>query len=116
MHDVAVLHHVVLALETQLPGLSALGFAAEPDEVVEGDDFRADEPALDVAVDAPGGLARGRPATDRPRATLVLARGEKAHEIEQGVARADEAIARALRQPEIREERLAIAGVELGHL
>ena len=44
----------------------------------------------------PAALRATRPATDRPGAALVLAGGEEADQVEQAVARADEAVARAL--------------------
>src|SRR5690348_17810773 len=63
--------------------------------VLVRDHLGADEAALDVAVDLAGGLERGGPAADGPCAALVLARGEKADEVEERVARADEAGARS---------------------
>src|SRR5207245_5260489 len=110
--DVAVLHDVLLALETQLPCLATLRLAPVADEIVERDHLGADEPALDVAVDLAGGLERRRAAADGPRAALVLARGEEAHEVEQVVARADEAVARALGESEGVEESSAIGRLE----
>src|SRR5689334_9872374 len=110
--DVAVAHDVVLALEAELPRLAALRLAAEADEVLVRDHLGADEAALDVAVDLAGGLERRGPAADGPCAALVLARGEKADEVEERVARADEAGAGALGEAEVGEERLAIARVE----
>src|SRR5262249_2818958 len=51
MDDVPVLHHVVLPLEAELARFPALRLAGVLHEVVVGDHFRADEAALDVAVD-----------------------------------------------------------------
>ena len=56
--DVAVLYLVGLALGAQHPFLPPLGQTAAPDEVVIGDDLRADEPPGEVGVDGPGGKAR----------------------------------------------------------
>src|SRR4029450_3773308 len=103
--DVSVLHHVVLALEAELPGFAALRLARVLDEVVVRHHLGADESTLDVAMDAAGRLARRRSATDRPRAALVLACGKEADQIQQAVAGADEPVARALGQAEIGEER-----------
>src|SRR5580765_5739085 len=114
--DVAVAHDVVLALEAELPRLAALRLAAQADEVLVRDHLGADEAALDVAVDLAGRLERRRAPADRPCAALVLARGEKADEVEERVARADEAGARAFRETEVGEERVAIARVELRDL
>src|SRR5947208_16535080 len=110
--DVAVPHDVLLALEAQLPRLAALRLAPVADELVERHHLGADEAALDVAVDLAGGLERRRAAADRPGAALVLARGEEADEVEQVVARADEAVARALGESEVVEEGFPIGGLE----
>ena len=61
LHDVAVGHHVVLALHADRP--ASLAFSMEPsgDEVVEGDDFGLDEAALEVGVDDAGGLGAVAP-------------------------------------------------------
>src|SRR5947208_8789000 len=96
--DVAVLDDVVLALEPQLPRLAALGLAPEAHELVVGDHLGADEAALDVAVDLARRLEGRRAAADRPGPALVLAGGEEAHQVEERVAGADEAGARALGQ------------------
>src|SRR5438552_5500368 len=114
--DVAVLHDVLLALEAELPRLPALRLASVADELVEGDHLGADEAALDVAVDLAGGFEGRGAAADRPGAALVLARGEEAHQVEQVIARSDEAVAGALREAEVAEEGSPIRGLELGDL
>src|SRR5262249_11265941 len=114
--DVAVPHHVVLALETELPGFAALHLAPVAGEVLPSDDLGADEAALDVAVDLAGRLDGGGAAPDRPGATLVLARGQEAHQVEEGVARADEAVPRARFEPEVGEESAPVSGLELREL
>ena len=58
MHDVAVLHDVVLAFEPQLAGIARAGLAAAGDIVVIGDGFGADEAAFEIAVNDAGGLRR----------------------------------------------------------
>src|SRR5207249_9195142 len=113
---VAVPHHVVLAFETELPGFAALHLAPVTGEVLPADDLGADEAALDVAVDLAGRPDRGGAATDRPGATLVLARREEAHQVEEGVARADEAIPRARLEPQVGEEGGPVPGLELRKL
>src|SRR2546430_17451598 len=73
---VPVLHHILLPLRAQLPGLAALRFAAVVHEVLPPHDLGADEAALDVGVDLCRRLWRGQAAADRPGAALVLARGQ----------------------------------------
>src|SRR4030095_2291136 len=100
-----VAHHVLLALEAQLPRLPAIRLAPEANEVGGRPDLGAEEYALDGAVDLACGLHGRRAAADRPGAALVLAGGEEADQVEQAVARADEAIARARREAEGGEAR-----------
>src|SRR5262249_2884767 len=76
--DVAVLDDVVLPLEPDLPRLATLRLARVLDEIVVGHHLGADEPAFNVAVDAPGRPARRGAASDGPGAALVLAGGEEA--------------------------------------
>src|SRR5205814_8835634 len=114
--DVTVLDDVVLALEPQLPRLAAPRLAPEAHELVVGDHLGADEAALDVAVDLARRLEGRRAAADRPGAALVLAGGEEAHQVEERVAGADEAGARALGEAQIGEERVPVGGLELGDL
>src|SRR5437016_2531705 len=67
VHDVAFLHQVFLALQAQLAGLARTGFAPAGEVVREGDDFGADEAALEVGMDCPRRLRRGAralPGTD----------------------------------------------------
>src|SRR5690242_19683233 len=94
--DIAVSDDVVLAFEAELPRLAAFRLAAITDEVFVGNDFGADKPALDVAVNLSRGFPRRRPLADRPRLDLVFAGGEKTDEIEQLVRSADEAVADGL--------------------
>jgi hypothetical protein len=65
------LHDVVLALHAGLAG--GAGGLRRPGrhEVVEGDDLRLDEAALEVAVDDAGGLGRRGALLDRPGAGLL---------------------------------------------
>src|SRR5438477_176774 len=113
---VAVLAHVVLAFEAEPSRLAALHLAPVASEILPADHLGADETALDVAVDLPGRLDGGRAATDRPGATLVLARGEEADQIEERVAGADEAVPGARLEPQVGEEGRAVSGLELREL
>src|SRR5713226_4422609 len=90
--DVAVLDRVLLAFETDLTVIAAGGHRAAGNQMVVGDDLRADEPARDVAVNLPGGELRLRVARNRPGTALVLADGEERDVAEQIVAGADHAI------------------------
>ena len=58
MHYVAVGDHVILAFQAHLAGLFSAGLAALGDEIVIGDGFGADEPALEIRMDDAGGLRR----------------------------------------------------------
>ena len=64
----------------------------------------------------PAALRAGVPRRIGPGAALVLAGGEEADQIEQRVAGADEAVARALCEAQVGEERRAVAGIELRDL
>src|SRR5207247_1689743 len=69
--DVAVLDRVLLAFETDLAVIAAGGHGAAGRQMVVRDDFRADEPARDVAVNLRRGELRLRVARNRPGAALV---------------------------------------------
>src|ERR1043166_7899613 len=90
VHDVAVLHDVLLALAAQLAGGLDRGFAAELLEVSDRVDLGADEFSLEVAVDDAGSLGGERALADRPRPDLLLAGGEVRLQAEQAVALARE--------------------------
>src|SRR5438874_2406280 len=83
VHDVAFLHQVFLALQAQLAGLARTGFAPAGEVVREGDDFGADEAALEVGMDCPRRLRRGRPEAHRPGAHLLGTGGEESLQTEQ---------------------------------
>src|SRR4030095_2138600 len=112
MDDVAILDDVFLALDPKLPGLPAAGLALELEEVADGDDLGADEAARDVAVDLPRRDLRPVAPPDRPGAHLVLTRGEKAHQIHEGVGRPQKAVAGGFRQAEILLEGSSVALLE----
>ena len=57
--DVAVEHDVLLAFETQLAVVAARRERSAREQVLVTDDFGANEPALNVGVDLPGGVLRG---------------------------------------------------------
>ena len=92
MHDVAVLHDIILALEPHLSGIARTGFAAARHVIVVGDGFGADEAALEIGVDDARGLRRLGAAGHRPGARLLRPGSEEGYEIKQPVAGADQAI------------------------
>src|SRR6185503_8611324 len=112
--DIAVLDDVLLAFETDLAVFAAGLHRAARHQRVVGDHFRADETALDVAVDFARRQLRGGVAGDRPGAALVLADGEEGDVAKQVVARANDTIEPRLGQAEVREEGLRIVGAKLG--
>ena len=65
MHDVAIGHDIVLALNTQLAGSLGALLATELDVVVVANDLGLNKAALKVGVDDTGGL-RGRSRPDAP--------------------------------------------------
>src|SRR4051812_29978182 len=71
VHHVAVLDDVVLALSPHLAGFLGAAFAAQLDEVVEGDGFGADVALLEVGVDDAGRLGAGVADVDGPGAGLL---------------------------------------------
>src|SRR4051812_13103045 len=71
LHDVAVLHDVVLALYAHPAVRAGLRHRAGLDELVERDDLRLDEAALEVGVDDAGRLRGGRTDRDRPGPRLL---------------------------------------------
>jgi hypothetical protein len=111
--DVAVLDDVLLAFETHLAMFAADVHRSSRGERVVSNDFRADEPALNVAVDFARRQLRLRIPRDRPRAALVLADREERHVAEQIVRGANHAIEAGFRESQIGQERGRIVCVEL---
>src|SRR5215470_17904101 len=91
---VAVLDHIVLALQAQLTLFAAGGQAAALHQIFEADYLCPDEPALDIRMDFAGGLLGMCTLRDGPGAAFVLARSQKTDQIKQTISRADEAVAR----------------------
>ena len=76
LHDVTVVHHIVLAFHADLAGGLRGGHGASFDQVVVGDDLGLDEALLEVRVDDAGGLVGGVALVDRPGARFLLACGQ----------------------------------------
>ena len=51
MHDVAVLHDIILAFEPHLAGIAGAGLTAAGHIILVGDRLGADEAALEIAMD-----------------------------------------------------------------
>src|SRR5574337_287752 len=83
IQHVAVFDDVILPFGAHLAGFLRALFAAAGDEVVEGDGLRADEAALEVAVDHARRLRRGVADVDRPGAHLLRPGGEVGLQAEQ---------------------------------
>ena len=116
LHDVAVLHDVVLALHAGLALGARLGDRAGGDEVGERDDLGLDEAALEVGVDDARGL-RGLPAlVDRPRARLLRAGGEVRLQAERVEADAGELVEARLVLAGRREQLRGVVRVEVDEL
>src|SRR5271155_5061046 len=92
MHDVAVGHNVVLALEPHFARVARSRFAPAPHVVVVSDGFSADEAALEIGVDGARGLWRLGAARHRPGARLLRPGSEKGHKVEERIAGADQAV------------------------
>src|SRR5438309_6315549 len=100
VEDVAVAHDVFLPLQTHLAALARLGFRTDSHEFLVVDHLGADETALEVRVDLPGGAGSAIAAVNRPGAHLVFTDREERGELEKVVGRADETLARGFPQPD----------------
>ena len=83
MHDVAVLHDIILAFGPHLARVLGGLFAAQCDEIIIGDGLGADEAALEIGVDDARRLRRLGAAMHGPGPRFLGADGEEGDEIEQ---------------------------------
>src|SRR6478735_4191074 len=83
VEHVAVGDDVGLSLEALRPALRRLGVRAGVEEIPGRDHLAADEPARDVRVDRRCRVERGLAVAERPRARLLLARGEERNQAER---------------------------------
>src|SRR5207247_1611719 len=104
-------HHVVLPFDLQLSGLAHRVLRSVLDELIVRRHLGANEAALEIRMNAAGGLPRTSTATDWPRANLVLADREKRNGIEQPIRRPDEPRQRRLADAEVREKRRLVGRV-----
>src|SRR5581483_386574 len=114
MEDVAVLHYVILAFQSELAGVARTGFAGEGDVIVISDGLGADEALLEIGVDDARGLRGAGALGYRPGARLLGAGGEIGDEAKELVAFPDEAVEPRFFKPELGEIGLALFGGKLG--
>ena len=104
MHDVPVLHHVVLTLHGQFTRFAYGGFATIFYIVVVLDDFRTDETFLEVRMDDAGAL-RSLPALAvGPCLDFHLSGGDECLQVQELVDGFDEAVASAFLQAKVFQE------------
>src|SRR5579884_1290917 len=103
---VALAHYVLLALLTYEARGAQRVHRFVRDVVVVGDNLRADEAALDIAVDLAGCLRSLGAASDRPGTHFFFAGRQKRHETQEIVCRDDELVQAASLDAELRAELL----------
>ena len=108
MHDVAILHDVVLALDTHLASFTDCGLRTVAYIVIVLDDLCADETLLKVGVDDTSALRSFPTATEGPSLHLHLAGGDEGLQTQQRVDGIDEAVTAALAEPHILQEHLLL--------
>src|SRR6516162_6398770 len=79
MHNVAILHDVLLAFEPHFASVACASLAA-------------DEAALEVGMNDAGGRRRLAAPGDRPSPRFLRPRGEESNEVEERISRGDQAI------------------------
>ena len=96
MHDVSVLHDIVLTLDGYLACLSAFCLRAKGDVVVVFDDFGTYKATLEVRVDNARCLRCFHSFLECPCTALLGTCGEEGLEAEQAICGLDEAVDAAL--------------------
>ena len=117
MHDVAILHHIVLALDTHLACLANSSLRTILDIVVIFDNLSTDEALFEVGVDNTSTL-RSLPAfLIRPGLHLHLTSSDESLEVQQGISLLDEAVHTTLLQSQFFEEhQLVLVAVEFSNI
>src|SRR5574344_1988504 len=85
VHNVAVLHHVFLSLDSHLTGGATSGFRLEIHEIIVFDDLGTDETLFEVGVNDTCRTRSLVPLVYGPGATLVRARREEGLKAKQMV-------------------------------
>ena len=98
MHDIAVMHGVILALEAHFSCLFCPNLAAKQYEIAICDGFGPDEAFLEVGMDHPRRPWRGCSPGDCPGARLLRPSRKIGDEPEKAIARFDRAIKAGLLQ------------------
>src|SRR6266540_4680349 len=75
--DIAVQHHVILPFQAQVAVFAARRQRSAREKVLVPDDFRTDEPALNVCMDFAAGILRVRAARNGPGAILIFSDREE---------------------------------------
>ena len=117
MHDVTVLHDIVLAFGGQLTRSAASGFATQCDEIGVFDNFRTNETAFKIRMDNTGTLRCFSSGFEGPSPHLVGTGGKECTEVQQRICRFDKAVDATLLQAYFFEEHLSLfVSLEFGNL
>ena len=92
MHDITVLHDVILAFQTQFSSLFCAMLPLVADEIVVSDHLGANKALLEISVNLSGGLWCGGTNVRRPGADLFYPGGEIGLQLEKLVSGADYAV------------------------
>ena len=92
MQHVAIGDDVFLAFQPQLAAIAGAGFAIQPDIVVIGDGFGANEPLFEIGVNDGGRLRRLGTARNRPGTRFLRTNSEIGDQMQQRVAGTDQTI------------------------
>ena len=117
MHDVAVLYEVILSLDAEFAGGTALRFASKGYEVLVFDYLSTDESALKIRMDHSGTLRRFHPLSESPCAYFIRAGGKESAQFEKGICCFDEPVHAGLLQTDFAEEHLPLlVGLQFRYL
>ena len=108
MHNVAVLHHIVLPLYGYLARFAAFGFGSQGHVVVVLDHLGTYETPLKVGVYDACRLGSFHAFLESPRAALLGARSQEGLQIQQTVGGLDEAAHAALLEAQVFKEHLLL--------
>src|SRR6266446_5570382 len=104
VHHIPVSNDVILSLQPQLPRFFRALLAFAGDVVRIGNDFGADEAALEVGVDRPRGLRRRGADGYSPGAHFLRSGGEEGLQAEQRVPGTDQAVQARFLQSHVGEK------------
>ena len=103
MHDITVLHVVILAFQTQFSSLFCAMLAPVANEVVVRDHLGADKALLEISVNFSGGLWRGGTDVRSPGTDLFYPGGEIGLQLEKLVSGANYAVQPGLVETQVIE-------------